>query len=536
MPQGSASAAAARARSFGVRGLLAVTVLVAASACRDKTPPPPAAPPLAPRTPTTALQGLTGPQRDSLHHLGEGDEFMPVTWIRSLRSVATGKLFLEDIERFGMLPDPDDSLGFPIGLSATKPSDVGARSNLMVGFSCAACHTAQLVLNGKPMIIEGGSALSDPQKFERELVASIMALLKNPKEAVAFVKRVNAQPEWLRERQPVSMAELPKLIASYRARFDSFRLIEDLLKKEPRTDPGYGRIDAFNTARNMLYPKQGIALTAPVRHPKIWQFDRHTWLHWDGNTNSVMERNIGQSIAAGAIYVPSTGATTLLPQNLSALQVLASLIQPPKWPAELAGSIDEKLAAAGKPIYVANCERCHATPDKAERDTLIPYREIGTDPQRGITAGTKLFNQGYAVVAGRELKKAKLAAYKAHGITDSMAHAIEGARYESKWRVTGAYAARPLTSIWATAPYFHNGSVPSLHDVLLPPAQRPVTFVLGAQEFDPVKVGITGTPPANVPPFTFDTRKVGNSNAGHLFGTTLSDVQRRQLLEYLKTL
>lgn len=66
------------------------------------------------------------------------------------------------------------------------------------------------------------------------------------------------------------------------------------------------------------------------------------------------------------------------------------------------------------------------------------------------------------------------------------------------------YIARPLNGIWATAPYLHNGSVPSLYDLLLPQEQRPTTFYTGSHEFDPSRVGyLTAPGPDNA--FLFDT-------------------------------
>jgi hypothetical protein len=100
------------------------------------------------------------------------------------------------------------------------------------------------------------------------------------------------------------------------------------------------------------------------------------------------------------------------------------------------------------------------------------------------------------------------------------------------------YKARPLNGIWATAPYLHNGSVPNLWELLKPESapeaadrRKPIFFV-GNREFDPVDVGYrsdSGT-------FEFDTSLPGNSNAGHEFGTNLPSEQRRELLEYLKSL
>ena len=100
-----------------------------------------------------------------------------------------------------------------------------------------------------------------------------------------------------------------------------------------------------------------------------------------------------------------------------------------------------------------------------------------------------------------------------------------------------AYKARPLEGIWATAPYLHNGSVPTLYDLLLPPAQRPKTFAVGTRTFDPQKVGYSTDPKADGNSFTFDTSLLGNSNKGHVYGVgALTQTQRLELLEYLKSL
>ncbi|MDB6139558.1 MAG: hypothetical protein JWO94_2630, partial [Verrucomicrobiaceae bacterium] len=97
------------------------------------------------------------------------------------------------------------------------------------------------------------------------------------------------------------------------------------------------------------------------------------------------------------------------------------------------------------------------------------------------------------------------------------------------------YRARPLDGIWATGPFLHNGSVPTLFDLLLPEARRPKTFSVGNREFDPVKVGpvTTGGHDTSL----FNTALTGNSNRGHDYGTSrLTDEERWQLVEYLKTL
>lgn len=490
---------------------------------------------------TDSLQGLTGPQRDSLHHMSEGDEFIPVAWLVALENPATGKLFLDDVERFGMLRDPADPYGLPIGLSASEPRDVGELAGKMVGFSCAVCHTGHLTYRGTPFLIEGGSGTVDAEGFERELMAA-MDSLKHPSRFAAWltrVREVRASGDTGLKAQLPSFDEFAKLFPKLKARLASFGAVRDLLEHTERTPSGYGRIDAFGTGRNLLFPDSKVPLTAPVRYPVTYDAYRHTWLHWDANTNSIIERNIGQAIAAGAIVDPVTKHSSLLPMNHYALEELSARIVPPRWPVAIFGAIDTVLAAEGRALYQQQCVACHAlrAGTDTERDTLISYKDVGTDPQRATSAAIPLKGGGlYPVVAGEFLRVVKDTAFRQSGIDAAQQAKLEGNRARSEWRVTQSYAARPLTAIWSHPPFLHNGSVPTLHDLLLPPSQRPATFTLGHHEFDPVKVGLAATGPMRGPPFTFDTGLTGNSNAGHLWGTTLSDAQRKALLEYLKTL
>ena len=100
------------------------------------------------------------------------------------------------------------------------------------------------------------------------------------------------------------------------------------------------------------------------------------------------------------------------------------------------------------------------------------------------------------------------------------------------------YKARPLNGIWATAPYLHNGSVPNLYELLQPAANRSKEFYLGSREYDPVNVGYDIQASSEYPnAFKLDTTLKGNSNSGHEYGTTeLSEAEKLELLEYLKTL
>ncbi|MCX8255596.1 hypothetical protein RHAL1_00671 [Beijerinckiaceae bacterium RH AL1] len=104
--------------------------------------------------------------------------------------------------------------------------------------------------------------------------------------------------------------------------------------------------------------------------------------------------------------------------------------------------------------------------------------------------------------------------------------------------VQNGYEARVLRGVWAAAPYLHNGSVPSLAELLKPASQRVKAFQLGP-EYDPATVGLASKQPQTH--FTLhvtgcDDLLSGNSNCGHEYGTHLPDNDKRALLEYLKTL
>jgi hypothetical protein len=125
--------------------------------------------------------------------------------------------------------------------------------------------------------------------------------------------------------------------------------------------------------------------------------------------------------------------------------------------------------------------------------------------------------------------KASAAAYNAYG---------EGHAWKfSHFRTTEGYVSVPLEGLWLRAPYLHNGSVPTLTDLLEPVAARPTRFWRGYDVFDPARVGfVTSGVAAQREATFFDVQRPGNSNAGHVYGTTLSPEAKRALIEFMKTL
>jgi len=149
--------------------------------------------------------------------------------------------------------------------------------------------------------------------------------------------------------------------------------------------------------------------------------------------------------------------------------------------------------------------------------------------------------------------------YADHAIDYATQQCLEGFGALDLPQVIEGYKARPLEGVWATAPYLHNGSVPTLYQMLLPPDKRDRKFFVGRREYDPVQVGFVRTPEKEDDNgFWLDTTENGNSNAGHAFvadavawkkhrenpdanplpdgviGAELTDDERKDIVEYLK--
>jgi mono/diheme cytochrome c family protein len=214
------------------------------------------------------------------------------------------------------------------------------------------------------------------------------------------------------------------------------------------------------------------------------------------------------------------------PRNIGALDDVMHFIRayrPPAFP----GRIDRALADSGEREYAARCSSCHGTMSRDEDrprlislpNRLLPVSVIGTDPRRAAEADSSI---AAAVRAG----------YSRFASIDS----------------TGAYVAPPLSGIWATAPYLHNGSVPTLWH-LMHPGERPSRFYVGGHALDLERVGIAGEVddegtlryPRDYRPWStpmlYDTSEPGRSNRGHesMFAG-MSEAEKRALLEYLKRL
>ncbi|HEX9947466.1 MAG TPA: cytochrome c [Allosphingosinicella sp.] len=189
-------------------------------------------------------------------------------------------------------------------------------------------------------------------------------------------------------------------------------------------------------------------------------------------------------------------------------------------PQPFPGPVDAAAARRGQAVYGRHCAACHGTYDgHTERPRLVSFPnwigDPGTDPDR-----RRVFNSALVAAVAAGPYRDRIAAW-----------------------ATGRYAAPPLTGLWASAPYLHNGSVPTIA-ALLEPASRPQRFLVGGHALDFERLGIAivagGGYPAGYRPWSrpawTDVRAAGRSNAGHLHGAGLRPEERSALIEFLKLL
>lgn len=236
-----------------------------------------------------------------------------------------------------------------------------------------------------------------------------------------------------------------------------------------------------------------------------------------------------EKLAKSAVYFPMlvSGASEKnsiksIPKIKKAIKYFTK-VEKPKFP----GSIDKELANNGKIVYENQCMKCHGQYEgpldnlvlTKYPNKLVPQNIIGTDDMRVKNLDENLV---------KAMKKSRFAEY------------FEG-------KQTNGYVAPILDSLWATAPYLHNGSVPTLWH-LMNPELRPKKFMVGGHKLNFELVGIDGELNGEIyqyiddyapwsRPTLYDTSKLGMKNTGHEFPfNRISHDEKIALIEFLKLL
>ena len=451
---------------------------------------------------------------------------------------------LEGYAQFGFLVEQGRDL--PIGFSKRRVQFD------RVGLNCAVCHVSTLRvaegLNPAAIYGEEPAYLSDAK--ERIVILGMPANTVDLQKYFQFLFDCAADPRFTIDHLMTFISQRTRLGPVERLLYSQAipRLRERLLERRAELgflaevpEFGPGRVDTFNPYKTMVFgfPYDGTVGTADF--PSLWnQRPRQGMqLHWDGNNRSVIERNISAALGAGATPVsldqhrmlrvatwcgapnplepdsprsrPSLGGSQTTPTAPSDEVPVPrpGELPIPRFPFPIDGPAAERGAA----VYRRECAECHDWKGKSV-GRVVSIGRIGTDSERW---------RSYT----REL-----------AVNQSTLGTGHWWRFRN-FRITEGYANMPLDGIWARAPYLHNGSVPTLRELLTPATERVTEFYRGDDVYLPADVGFRYTSAVSEdgrPLFRFDTTQRGNGNGGHEYGTGLSNPQIDDLLEYLKTL
>lgn len=248
----------------------------------------------------------------------------------------------------------------------------------------------------------------------------------------------------------------------------------------------------------------------PTDVPAWWLMKKKNALYYNGLGKGDFGR---LATASGLLTMKDSAEIRRIDSHFADVMAFLRTVEPPVYPYK----IDLTLAQQGKAVFENNCSKCHGKYGKENTypNLLIDLNTIGTDPS--------LANQYQA--------------YPQYHNWYNMSWFSKGPG-AANLLPTGGYVAPPLDGIWATSPYLHNGSVPTLED-MLNSAQRPVYWKRSFtnSEYDEVKGGWKYvTSDRKKDDATYDTTIPGYGNGGHYFGDVLSDSERKAVIEYLKTL
>jgi mono/diheme cytochrome c family protein len=409
-------------------------------------------------------------------------------------------------QAFGFIVEEGRDL--PIGISRRRRQGIDH-----VGLNCAGCHTGTVrdtPTSPRRIVLGMPAHQLDLQSFVEFVLE---CSLDNRMTADAVRGRLpDDNGPGVFERALLQFGLIGRLKVTT---LDLRNRIEPLLgDRVPRW--GRGRVDTFNPYKAIQFnwPLDRLPrseLIGASDFPSLWnQAPREgLQLHWDGDNDSVDERNLSAGLGAGITPVTADHA------GIKRVRDWTWTLRPPPYPY----AIDRPLAAHGAGLYAQACLSCHGdhrfregikTGDRVGQ--VVKASDIGTDRYRLDSYTVAFAANQYALFPDSDYRF-------------------------RRFRKTDGYANHPLDGIWARAPYLHNGSIPTLRDLLEPPERRPAAFYRGYDVYDQARLGfVTDVPEESGRRFfRYDTTIPGNGNGGHVYGTALTDDDKRAIVEYLKT-
>lgn len=523
--------------------------------------------------------------RSRAYHAYEGSQIIPLSWFLALETAEGTKSFASQATKFGFLVSDaskkDNPHGLPLGFAVGTDEDTAALygEKTWVGLTCTACHTAEVKIRGKNVRIDGGPNLVDLDAFQDALAASVSKTLADGAKLRRFARAVGGET------------------ADVEARLRKFgdwwtgRLARNAgVRHEGKAVHGPGRTDAVGGPANDMICKLEELGDAPLRaafenpancrdggpytaYPDVWDLGTEEFVQSSGNVHNILGRNMGQATGVyGRNWVERLPdgrpvfKSSAKVGDLHRAEADMQLLRAPSWRAMakdgLVPALDEKKLERGGELYAAHCNGCHAIqPEFSAPDangaqfwkvTVTAPEEIGTDPAfANFPKRTAVISElvkpafvarfGEAAVGPGNVVSATM--YRAFQIGAVIAgqmatmtpaeQAVTSECRDGRTQPKIGYKASALHGIVFTAPFLHNGSVPTLADLLRPASERPKTFYVGCRDYDLEKVGYA-CDARSENAFLVDTAAPMSGNAGHEYGTDLGDDDREALIEFIK--
>jgi mono/diheme cytochrome c family protein len=401
-------------------------------------------------------------------------------------------------------PSPAYDLPGRVGRNAELPyqltvftADSGVE---LVTSNCLGCHAAPL--NGELVIGLGNEFLD----FTRDPVMAVEG-------AGAFVEGDAEAAEWQKWADRLAAIAPWAMTDTVGANPAQAITLALMAHRDPKTL-------AWSDMPLMDLPP---AEVLPVSVPPWWNLGKKHAVFYNGQGRG---DHVGTMILASTTCTDSVAEAREIDRWFTDVAAYLATLTPPAYP----WPIDQALAADGEQVFNRECKECHGRYGRYGRDTrretrypnqLVALDEVGTDPAM-----------------------AELAVDGAEDYIRWFERSFYGRRGDA---VPGlGYVAPPLEGVWATAPYLHNGSVPSIA-ALLDSSARPTYWRHDGAEPDYDQAALGWRHRAltegreqfaslEAQKWVYDTTRRGYGNQGHDFGDELTDAERTALLEYLKTL
>jgi hypothetical protein len=523
-------------------------------------------------------QGWRQEEQQLFYFTTQGSQLLPYDWFLALEQPGNTNLFRSDenMDRLGWLLSRPTQLNpdaLPVGF-VKDVDDETKRSYL--GLTCAACHTEQIKYREVTLRIDGGPTMADADGFITGLTRAMEETLGTQDKFDRFAHAV------LRDKYNEAAVRKLRLELKSVAGYLDARAE----RNSPHPPYGHGRLDAFGNILNEVLAyalniqTNARAADAPVSYPFLWDTPQSDRVQWNGVAQNhpqevppglgPLGRNVGEVLGVFGKFeiqptvIPTGYRSSVKMVNLGHLERWVAGLWSPQWPEKFLPGLDMAKVKRGEAIYNRpdanqnSCATCHEViirddPKRRFNVKMTPLEIVGTDPAMASNFVSRVAATGRLegkpigglfdpkvfgkTASGGVILNSVGGGVILHKPLEAALGAFEGDvhAFDDPSESLLAYKARPLNGIWATAPYLHNGSVPNLWELLKPPGDRMKSFYIGSREFDPVNVGFV-TIQYDDRAMPMDITLPGNSNAGHTWGTELTDAEKRDLIEYLKSL